>query len=119
MSVETAPPRAPAPVRRRTVADRLRDTLLGLSGGLGEIHAHSEKAWASVTFAGARHKVLMHFSGANAVEAGETLIALLPEHEFAIPGQIVAEATVIAADHRLLRQPHLAVICELLLLEEA
>lgn len=119
MSVEVAPPRALAPTRRRTVADRLRDALLDLAEGHGEVVDHSEKAWASVTFAGARHKVSLRFAGREAVEAGETLIALLPEHEFTIPAQIVADATVIATDHRMLPEPRLEVTCELLLLEEA
>ncbi len=118
MSVDFAPPRAPMPTRR-TVADRLRHALLDLANGHGEIASHSEKAWASVTFAGARHTVVLGFTGREAVTAGETLIALLPDHEFAIPGHLVADATVTMADHRLLPEPRLEVTCELLLLEEA
>ncbi len=118
MSVELAPP-APPRTARRTVADRLREALLALAYDHGEVVRHSERAWASVTFAGARHKVALRFAGAGAVEAGETLIALLPEHEFAIPGQLVADATVTAANHSLLPRPELMVECELLLIDEA
>lgn len=118
MSVELTPPAPPRTVRR-TVADRLREALLALADDHGKVVRHSEKAWASVTFAGARHKVALRFAGAGAVEAGETLIALLPEHEFAIPGQLVADATVTAADHRMLPHPELTVECEMLLIEEA
>jgi hypothetical protein len=118
MSIETALPHAPR-TARRTVADRLREALAALAGGHGAVVNHSEKAWASVTFAGARHTVVLRFAGPAAVAAGETLIAELPEHEFAIPGQLVADATVTAADHRLLPEPLLTVTCELLLLEEA
>ena len=71
--------------------------------------------WASITFAGTRHTVSMCFSGIAAVEGGEALIALLPDHEFAIPGQLVADATVIAVDHRVMPEPRMAVTCELLL----
>lgn len=103
--------------RRRTSADRLREALLELAGGKATILHHAEKSWASVTFAGARHTVELAFEGAVAVETGELFIALLPEHEFDIIGQLVADATVIEVDHRL-EPAILRVRCELLLLEE-
>lgn len=103
---------------RRTVADRLREALRALAGGHGQAVSHTETAWASATFAGTRHRIELAFEGAEAVEAGEVLIAELPEHEFAIPGQLVADATVVEADHRLAPEPRLTVVAELLLLEE-
>jgi hypothetical protein len=118
MSVELAPPRPPL-TTRRTVADRLREALLAVGGGKAQVVSHAEKAWASVTFAGARHRVTLRFTGTAAIEAGEAFIADLPEHEFAIPGQLVADAAVTAADHRLLPDPELTVECEVLLLEDA
>jgi hypothetical protein len=106
------------PVRlRRESSDRLREALLDLAGGEATILAHSETAWASVTFAGARHRLVLAFEGASAIDAGETFIAWLPEHEFDLPSQLVADAAVTEVDHRL--QPErLQVTCELLLLEE-
>lgn len=109
----------PARAARRTPAIRLREQLLELAGGHAAIVSHEEKAWASVTFAGTRHRLLLAFEGAEAVEAGECFIAFLPEHEFAIPGQLVADAAVTEVDHNLSPNPRLAVTCELLLLEEA
>lgn len=111
----TCPPPRPA---RRTPAIRLREQLLDLAQGHATILGHEEKAWASITFAGARHRLLLAFDGAEAVEAGECFIAFLPEHEFAIPGQLVADAAVTEVDHALAPRPRLAVTCELLLLEE-
>jgi hypothetical protein len=99
-------------------AGHLRQALLALAGGHGEILRLSEKAWASVTFEGARHTVEIAFAGDEAAEAGERFIADLPEHEFAIPGQLVADAAVIAVDHTLTPCPRLAVTCELLLLKD-
>ena len=93
---------------RRSPTVRLHEQLLALAGGHGTIAAHEEKSWASVTFAGTRHRV----------ELGECFIAFLPEHEFAIPRQLVADAAVVAADHRLSPAPRLTVTCELLLLDE-
>ncbi len=102
---------------RREPRSRLREALIELAQGQATILAHDEKSWASITFAGARHRVELAFEGADAVGAGELFIALLPEHEFAIPGQLVADAAVTAVDHRL-EPPLLKVTCELLLLEE-
>ena len=68
--------------------------------GQATIVSHDEKSWASITFAGTRHRLELAFEGAEAVEAGELFIAFLPEHEFAIPGQLVADAAVTAVDHR-------------------
>ena len=102
---------------RREPRIRLREALFALAKGQATIVGHDEKSWASITFAGTRHRLELVFEGAEAVEAGELFIAFLPEHEFAIPGQLVADAAVTAVDHRL-EPPRMTVSCELLLLEE-
>jgi hypothetical protein len=102
---------------RREPRIRLREALMALAGGRATVLSHDEKSWASVTFAGARHRIELEFKGAEAVAAGELFIAFLPEHEFAIPHQLVADAAVTAVDHRL-EPPRMQVSCELLLLEE-
>lgn len=117
MRVDPLPCPPPRPARR-TPAIRLREQLLALAGGHAAIAGHEEKAWASVTFAGTRHRLRLVFEGAEAVEAGECFIAFLPEHEFTIPGQLVADAAVTEVNHRLSPAPRLAVTAELLLLEE-
>lgn len=111
------PSRRPAPPQRST-GDRLREAVLALGDFRGQVITHSEKAWASITFSGARHTLALLFAGEEAVEAGERFIAALPDHEFAIPGQLVADAATTEAEHRLLPTPRLVVQCELLLLEE-
>ena len=109
---------APPPLRsRRGAGERLRDALRSLAGGHATILSYRETNWASITFAGARHRIELAFEGCDAVVAGETFVAELPDHEFAIPGQLVADAVVIAADHRL-DPPRLVVTCEVLLLED-
>ena len=109
----------PSPPRvRKGTSERLQDALVALSGGRAQVAAHRENSWASITFAGARHQVELAFDGAEAVEAGEQLISLLPDHEFDIPGQLVAEATVTAVAHQLL-PPRMQVTCEVLMLEDA
>jgi hypothetical protein len=119
MSVE--PILSPTPARRsgpRSTGDRVRDALLALGAYRGQVLTHSERAWASITFAGARHTLALLFAGEEAVAAGEAFIAALPEHEFAIPSQLVADAAITEVEHRLLPHPRLVVQCELLLLEE-
>src|SRR5688572_7756792 len=102
---------------RRQPRNPLREALLELAGGGATILSHDEKSWASITFAGARHRIELGFEGDEAVQAGELFIVFLPEHEFAIPGQLVADAAVTSVDHRL-EPPRMVVSCELLLLEE-
>lgn len=116
MSVEGRTLRPARP--RRTVTDRLRAAVLQLAEHHAQVISHSETPWASITFAGARHRLALVFAGATAVEAGERFVAALPEHEFALPGQLVADANVIEVEHRLLPSPRLVVQCELLLLDE-
>ncbi|AKH41985.1 hypothetical protein FHS61_002482 [Altererythrobacter atlanticus] len=116
MYSDPALPRSPAPARRGPV-EKLRSALLELGEGKARILTHEERDWASITFAGTRHRLELEFAGVEGVEAGESFIAFLPEHEFAIPGQLVADAAVIEVDHRM-DPPCLRIMCELLLLED-
>lgn len=103
--------------RRLGISGQLSRALLALAEERGRIIAHEEKPWASITFAGARHRYTLEFAGDEAVEAGECFIVFLPEHEFAIPGQLVADAAITQVVQTL--DPNvLTVTCELLLLEE-
>lgn len=104
---------------RRSPWMQLLSALMGLAGGRAELIRHAERPWASVTFAGSRHTVLLAFTGSEAVEAGEAFIAALPDHEFTIPRQLVADAAVLTLDHVLLPEPRIEVEIEVLLLEDA
>ncbi len=112
------PPTPPSLPQRRGAAARLERAVLALAGGHGRITQHRERSWASITFAGTRHTLRIVFDTSEAIEGGEELIAALPDHEFALPGRLVADATVSAADHVLEPAPQLTVTCELLLLED-
>lgn len=102
---------------RRTLADRVRSGLLEITAGAGTVLGHEEKAWASITFSGTRHEVVLEFCGAEAVAAGEELIERLPDHEFTLPGQLVADATIAKVDHRFGAMERLEVTAVLLLEE--
>ena len=113
---ETKSARPPRPVRR-TTAQRVVEALQEIAEGQAQVLHHFEKSWASITFAGTRHRLVLEFDGAKAAEAGECFIAYLPEHEFAIPGQLVADAAVTEVES-IAQPPRLTVTCELLVLEE-
>lgn len=104
--------------RRRAPAERLRTAVLALAGSLAEMASHSERNWASITFAGSRHQFALHFVGEDGCAAGEQFIDALPEHEFSIPGHLVADATIVEVDHRIGPEPLMKVRIEVLLLDE-
>jgi hypothetical protein len=107
-----------APRVRRPWANLLR-AVLELAGPEAELVSHAERSWRSVTFCGTRHEVVLRFAGLSAIDQGEDFIAALPEHEFAIPRQIVADATIREARHEALPEPKLEVVAELLLVEDS
>lgn len=96
----------------------LLSALFELSDGEAELLRHGERNWASATFAGTRHTVALAFTGAAAIAAAEALIEALPDHEFNIPGQIVADANVLSVEQTTLPEPRMVLELELLLLED-
>lgn len=118
LTLEQAALSAARRAARRTPWLPLLSTLMELAEGKAELVRHSERSWASVTFSGTRHSVTLAFTGAEAVAAGEAFIDALPDHEFAIPRQLVADAAVVAVEHTALPEPRLEVTAELLLLED-
>jgi len=121
-SAADAPSAARIPARnrpRKALSDRVREALVALAEDEAEILTHEETSWASITFTGTRHEVVLDFQGAGPVATGEAFIVNLPEHEFRIPGQLVADASVREVDHRFGADERLIVTCVLLLLEES
>ena len=97
----------------------LISALFDLAQGQAELVRHSERNWASATFAGTRHSVTLAFTGVAAIAAAEALIEALPEHEFTIPDQLVADAAIFSVEQVALPEPRIVVELELLLLEDA
>lgn len=97
----------------------LLSALFELGQGQAELVRHSERNWASATFAGTRHNVTLAFTGVAAIAAAEALIEALPEHEFTIPDQLVADAAIVSVEQVALPEPRIVVELELLLLEDA
>lgn len=109
------------PVRyrpRRSTGDRVNVAVLALAGGHAQLLAHSEKPWASITFSGSRHELTLDFDGEEAIADGEAFIAALPDHEFTLPGKLVADACIQSVDHRMMPEPRMEVRVALLLLDD-
>lgn len=108
---------APAP-RRRSPWMALLAAVLDLAEGKAELLRHGERAWASATFTGSRHTLALTFSGEDGIAAADRFITALPDHEFAIPGQVVADAAIVAVSEETLPAHRIGVEVELLLLDD-
>jgi len=109
-------PARPRPTRGNWM--RLLGQVLKLAGGHGDLVRHDERPWASVTFSGSRHTIVLAFTGSAAIAAAEGVIDGLADHEFDIPGHIVADAQVREVSHRHLPEQKLTMEVEILLLED-
>ena len=58
------------------------------------------RAWASVTFTGARHRLVFRLEGDGAEAAAERFAAGLGAAEFALHGHILADISLTAEDRR-------------------
>jgi hypothetical protein len=56
--------------------------------------------WQSLTFVGERHRFCLRFTGADAEAVADSFCSGLADHEFAIPGQIVADIQVAGTPWR-------------------
>lgn len=75
----------------------LVQALVARTHGAARLLATTRAAWASVTFTGERHVLRFHAPGA----AAALLTGALEEHEFALPGHIVADIAAVASDDEL------------------
>lgn len=72
----------------------------GFFQGSAEVRPLARAEWASVTFTGARHRLLVLLDGEGAVGAAAEFLRDLPELDFAIAGHIVADLLLIAEERR-------------------
>jgi hypothetical protein len=104
--------------RNRYPSAPLLDATMRLAGPLAELLSHAERPWASATFSGARHTVTLMFSGEEGIAAAREFIATLPEHEFTIRGQLVADAAVNEVTHVMQPTERMVLEADLLVLAE-
>lgn len=104
--------------RLRHPSLRLLEAVLSLAGEKAELMSHAETLWASATFSGTRHTITLSFSGMAGVAAGEDFIATLPDHEFTVSGQLVADAAISEVVHGTQPCPAMQVETVILLLDQ-
>lgn len=97
----TRRPPSPAGGRRRDPHGRLVRALMVLAGETATLLSASSTPWASATFQGGRHIIVIGFTDTVALDA---LAARVGEAEFHIPGHIVADVSIdrhesLAATH--------------------
>lgn len=76
----------------------------------------SSVPWESMTLRGERHQVRLILSGPDAEAIAARLKRLLPDHEFALPGLLVADLAITATDRT---STGLVLTLEALTLDEA
>ena len=79
---------------RRDPHTRVIAQLLELAGPESSVIATSVRPWASATFTGARHKIVLCFGGDEQEQRAAEFASSLPEAEFTIAGHVVADACV-------------------------
>lgn len=77
--------------QRHGVASKIINQILGLCGDGAELVSAQQRNWASATFSGARHIVEILAPPTAAMQAS----ALLPEHDFGLHGEIVADCSAL------------------------
>lgn len=98
---------------------QLLSGVLGLAGPEAELLRHSERPWASATFAGTRHVIALQFSGDDGIASAEAFMEALPEHEFALSRHVVIEAAIRSVEQEMIPEARLTLEAEFLLLEDA
>lgn len=72
---------------------RLGVTFVNLVSGATLLHAAGEP-WRSLDLVGERHQFRLQLSGPHSAEIAGRITQTLPDHEFAVPGLLVADAVV-------------------------
>lgn len=92
--------------------------LIAITGGAAELRFHEGHDWASATFTGLRHRLVLVFCGAQAIAAGHDLAERLPEHEFTLKRHIVIDIHVARRVERHEGEPTLLLEIEALTVED-
>ena len=72
----------------------LTESILALAGEDAVFIAVSSRPWASATFSGRKFRMTLRLEGSDSAGRAALLARMLPRHDFAIPGQIVADLQI-------------------------
>lgn len=102
---------------RHDPATALIRAVLSLARGYAALEEHRGTAWASATFSGMRHVMRVRLDGTQGLETGRWLASILPEHEFAIAGHLVADIAITRTHRRDEGKPAMTLVIEALTVE--
>lgn len=85
-----------SPAERLALEIRVKVVNFTAFAGAVTVAPLASEPWASITFKGARHRLCIAFTGAGAVGAAADLLARLDELEIELPGQLLADLTLLA-----------------------
>ncbi|MGQ2942206.1 MAG: hypothetical protein ACT6Q7_16090 [Blastomonas fulva] len=102
---------------RHDPATVLIRAILSLARGDAELEEHRGTSWASATFTGMRHVMRLRFNGDQAVQTAQWLARMLPEHEFAFSGHLVADIAITDTHRRSEGMPIMTLVIEALTVE--
>lgn len=104
---------------RPAPATALAAAVLAFAGSSSELLGHTERAWRSITFSGARHTLRVKFEGEAGIAAGERFVEGLAEAGFEVPGALVADICITCAEWDFIGdRQSLVATAEILLLHE-
>jgi hypothetical protein len=79
-----------------TAGEALRRALGATLVACAAIERHESRSWASVTFSGERHRLVLVLTGVGAAAEADRFLAGLAEREFALEGHILADIALVA-----------------------
>jgi len=76
--------------------DALRRALCADLAGPAIVEALVSRSWASITFSGERHRIVLRLAGESAGAAADRFLDGLAEREFALDGHILADIALVS-----------------------
>ena len=76
--------------------DALRRGLCANIPGPAFVETLESRSWASITFSGERHRIVLRLAGENAGAAADGFLDGLCEREFALDGHILADIGLVS-----------------------
>ena len=95
---------------RKDPGSLLAGQIEALAGNRAIVTLDRERPWASITFAGTRHSLVVNWTSAADISVANNLAKILPEQEFAIPGYFIADLLVTEQTQTHLRVEALSII---------
>ncbi|HEY9090426.1 hypothetical protein [Parasphingorhabdus sp.] len=87
-------PRSAQKIHRKDVGSLLIEEIRALAGPSHDVQMVRERPWASITFSGIRHSLLISQAKGGEATLPPSFADQIAEHEFDLPGHFVADILV-------------------------